>query len=835
MNLRMIRRTKFAFVLFLCLPLGLHSFAGGTIAGGTTQVRDPEKEKFFEKEVKPILQANCFRCHGAEAKIKGGLRLTSREDILKGGATGPVVDLQKPEHSLILDAINYNDLRMPPKGKLAKAQIDVLTKWVKMGVPWESGKVKAPHGAPLVDEAAKTFWAFRALSKPDVPKVKDTAWVKNPIDAFVLAKLEEAGLKPAPPADKGAMVRRVYYNLVGLPPTPEQVDAFVKDERPDAYERLIEGLLASPHYGEHWARHWLDVVRYAETNSFERDSAKPFIWRYRDYVIRAFNNDIPYDQFIREQLAGDELDQVTADSMIATGYYRLGIFDDEAPDKLLAFYDDLDDIVNTTGQAFLGLTVGCARCHDHKIDPFPQKDYYRFLAFFHNVRRYSDRADLKPIGSPEEQKKFQGEIAAIKNRLAEVEKVIAAMEDAVKPKLAGGEIDDFKYEQNRELILKKNVGKLIEAGDFQEYMALRKKRDKIKREQPSAMAQAMCVAEFGSAPKETFVLARGNPHVKAEKVEPGFPSALTDAKPTLPDKSPFAGSAGRRRIVADWLADAKNPLPHRVWINRIWQYHFGRGIVRSSSNFGYMGTAPTHPELLDWLTSEFIAKGMKLKEVHRLIMLSSTYRMSSQANDNALAKDPENDLFWRFNTRRLSAEEIRDSILAASGNLNLKKMGGPSAYPIIPKEVLAGQSMPGLGWGRSPTEDRTRRSVYVHIKRSLAVPILTSFDVPDTDAPCPVRFTTTQPTQALGMLNSDFLNEQAKIFAEDLLRLSTKPEEQVQIALRRTTQRMPTKAEIERGLRFLSAMQETHRLRAEEALRRFCLLTLNLNEFVFLD
>ncbi|MBI3409922.1 MAG: DUF1549 domain-containing protein [Planctomycetes bacterium] len=831
----MKRQLLFVGLLFALLGAG---FALVEIhAGGATPKtsHDPEKEKFFEKEVKPILQANCFRCHGAESKIKGKLRLTSRDDVLKGGASGPAVSLKTPDKSLILDAINYRDLEMPPKGKLSQSQIDILTKWVKMGVPWSSSKVKATHGVPVVDDAAKNFWAFRPVSRSPKPEVKDTAWVKNPIDAFILAKLEAAGLKPAPPADRGALLRRVYYDLIGLPPTPEEVDAFMKDDRPDAYGRLLDRLLASPHYGEHWARHWLDVVRYAETNSFERDSAKPFIWRYRDYVIRAFNEDKTYNQFIREQIAGDELDQITPDTLIATGYYRLGIWDDEAPDKLLAFYDDLEDIANTTGQAFLGLTVGCARCHDHKIDPFPQKDYYRFLAFFHNIRRYGDKGDLRPIGSPEEIKKLQSEIAAIKKRLSETEKQIAEIEDAVKPKLAGGERDDFNFDQNRPLILKKNVGKLIDADEFAKYEALQKQREKIRREQPSAMNRALCVGEFGNVAKETFVLARGNPQAKGDKVEPGFPTVLTDAKANVPKESPFPHSAGRRRVLADWIADSNNSLSYRVWVNRIWQWHFGRGIVRSSSNFGYMGNPPTHPELLDWLTSEFIAGGMKLRDLHRLIMLSNTYQMSARADDAALAKDPENDHFWRFNMRRLSAEEIRDSILAASGNLNLKAVGGPSVFPVIPKEVLAGQSVPGNGWGASTPEERARRSVYVHIKRSLAVPFLVNFDVPDTDAPCPVRFTTTQPTQALGLLNSEFLNEQAKIFADHVRKGATTPADQVKLTLRRTTQRTPTQAEIDRGVRFLSDMQERHSLSADEALRRFCLLALNLNEFVFLD
>lgn len=796
---------------------------------------DAEHAKFFDKEVRPILQNNCYRCHGAADKVKGKLRMGTRDELLKGGKHGPAISLDEPETSLLLRAVKHDKFKMPPNTKLAQAEIDTLTRWVKLGAPWGEGKLKAPRDAPVVDDDAKNFWSFRPVTRPEVPKAKNVAWVKNPIDAFVLGKLEDVGLIPALPAEKGELLRRVYYDITGLPPTPADVEAYLSDKAPDAYEKLIDRLLASHHYGEHWARHWLDVVRYAETNSFERDSAKPFIWRYRDYVIRSFNEDKPYDQFVREQLAGDELDNVTADSLIATGYYRLGIWDDEAVDKTVAFYDDLDDIIGTTGQAFLGLTVQCARCHDHKIDPFPQKDYYRLLGFLHNIRRYGDRADLKSIGSPEEKKKQEAEVAAIKKRLAEVEDWLKAFEAEVAPKLQGGEKDDFKYEENRPGIIKKNVGKVVEAEENKKYQAMRQKREAIKKEQPSSMAQAMCVAEFGPNAKETFILQRGNPQAKGDKVEPGFPSVLTDVEPKLPVKSQFPQTSGRRRVLAEWLADTKNPLTYRVWVNRVWQNHFGRGLVRSSSNFGYMGTAPTHPELLDWLTSEFIDKGMKLKELHRLILLSNTYRMSSKANEAALAKDPENDHFWRFNMRRLGAEEVRDSILAASGNLNIKKKSGPSVYPVIPKEVLAGQSKPGDGWGQSTPEERASRSVYVHIKRSLAVPILASFDVPDTDTPCPVRFTTTQPTQALGLLNSDFLNEQAKIFAESIRKEAEEPAEQVRRTLWRVSQRPPTEAEVERGVRFLQAMQERFRLSADESLRRYCLLALNLNEFVFID
>jgi mono/diheme cytochrome c family protein len=807
----------------------------------------PEQIEFFEREVKPILKANCVSCHGAEKKVQSGLHLTSREGVLKGGENGPVVSLDSPEESSLLAAIRYESFEMPPKGKLPQAQIDTLAKWVKMGLPWSEGDKGnlAQHGPPVVDEAARGFWSFRPVVRPEIPAVKDQAWAKTPLDAFILAKLEEKNLRPAPPADKATLLRRVYYAVIGLPPTPEQVAAFLADNSPSAYERVVEELLASRHYGEHWGRHWLDLVRYAETNSFERDNPKPFAWRYRDYVIRSFNADKPYDRFIREQLAGDELDDVTTDSLIATGYYRLGLWDDEPADPLLAYYDGLDDIVGTTGQTFLGLTINCCRCHDHKIDPLPQRDYYKFLAFFHGIRHYGVRSDesvadasLRSIGDAAADEQHAKALSDWSQQVEDIERQQRDIEATIADKLPGGERDDFQSPGNRVRLMKKHVGTLISQADFDAYTKLKFARARLERERPQAAAQALVVKEH-STPRETFVLLRGNPQSHGDRVEPGFPAVLSAAGSPEPQIEPLSGdrqSSGRRRVLADWIAGPANPLTSRVIVNRIFQYHFGRGIVRSSSNFGYMGTPPTHPELLDWLASEFVAGGMRLKSLHRLILLSSAFQMSGAIDPAAARVDPENDLLSHFDLRRLSAEELRDSILAACGNLHLAKQGGPSIYPVIPKEVLAGQSMPGHGWGRSSPEEAASRSVFIHIKRSLAVPILAAFDAPDPDAPCPVRFSTTQPTQALGLINSEFANAQARIFAEQTVKhAGEKPDEQARFVLQRVLQREPNSAEVSRGVQFMATARETDGAAAAEALRRFCLLVLNLNEFVYLE
>ncbi len=371
--------------------------------------------------------------------------------------------------------------------------------------------------------------------------------------------------------------------------------------------------------------------------------------------------------------------------------------------------------------------------------------------------------------------------------------------------------------------------------DYDRYRALRAERASLERSRPQALAQALCVSEAGRTPPETSILQRGNPRSPGDKVEPGFPSVLTTKPPPAPTPTSDGRSSGRRSVLADWIVSKDNPLTARVMVNRLWQHHFGRGLVRSTSDFGYRGTPPTHPELLDWLASEFVRRGWSLKKMHRLIVTSAAYRMSSRADAAAPALDPENDLFSRFDPRRLTAEEVRDSMLAVCGNLN-RKMGGPGVYPKLQREVLYGQSMPGVGWGQSSPEEQARRSVYIHVKRSLSVPLLTVFDAADTDASCPVRFATTQPTQALAMLNGDFANDQAKVFADDVRRLAgDDPAAQVRQTLRRATQREPKASEVVRGVEFMARLREKHGLAAQEALRAFCLLALNLNEFVYLD
>ncbi|MEM9940142.1 MAG: DUF1553 domain-containing protein [Planctomycetota bacterium] len=798
---------------------------------------------FYREKVKPILAEHCFDCHASDPEDLGGsLALTSRASILRGGDSGPAVDVNSPTESLLLRAVNYEVYQMPPDGKLSDKKINVLRNWVRLGMPFapedEKDIVSESHSdVPQVNEETKQWWSFQKVKRPDLPVVKHNSWPSNPIDLFVLNKLEDSSLRPAPPANLRALARRAYYDLTGLPPTPEQVEAFVNDPAPDAYPKLIDRLLASPQYGEKWGRHWLDLVRYAESNSFERDGTKPFVWRYRDYVIRSFNADKPYDQFLIEQLAGDEVKNPTQDSIIATGYYRLGQWDDEPADPLLAKFDDLDDIVATTSQTMLGLTVNCARCHDHKIDPIPTKDYYRMVSFFENIKRYGVRSQasveansieilLGGEATEAEKVAYQKEMTRLERRK---QKIVAK----AKPDFEDVEHEDFQYEMNQLPILRKRIGKQITKREFEDFKRSFKKQKELIANPPGSK-KILCVKESGTQPQDTFVRIRGNAHVKGDKVEPAFISVLSPPEPEI-ETPANQKSSGRRLAFAKWLTSPDNPMTARVMANRIWQYHFGRGIVRTASDFGFQGSKPTHPELLDWLAAEFVDQNWSIKAMHRLIMNSSAYKMSSTYSPEGYEIDPDNDLFWRFNLRRLTAEEIRDSILAVNRQLNTDKMFGPSVYPIMPKEVLAGQSRPGQNWGQSSSEDRRRRSIYIHVKRSLSLPILSTNDSADTDNTCPVRFITTQPTQALGMMNSRFTNDQAKILADEISQQHSTLEDKIATALHRVTQRPPKKDEIEVGLNLIQTLIDQEDATPESAFEVFCLMALNLNEFVYVD
>ncbi len=803
---------KIAMLGMVCAMFALATLS---VANAADATGGGAGEVSFRSDIQPLLAQRCYRCHGPD-QAEGGLRLNDGAAAIAELDSGTrAIVPGNPDESVLLERVASTDdgTRMPPEGKpLTAAQISTLRDWIAAGAKWEN------------------HWAFQPVVKPQVPPVRDTAWPRNPIDQFVLSKLETKGLTPAAPAEKGALLRRVYYDLTGLPPTPEEVDVFLADNAPDAYERVVDRLLTSPRYGERWARHWLDLVRFADTNSFERDGVKPNAWKFRDYVIRSLNDDKPYDQFVREQLAGDELPEVTTESLTATGFYRLGLWDDEPADRLQARYDELDDIVATTGQVFLGLTVNCARCHDHKLDPIPQADYYRLVSFVNEIDRYDTKTGQRDVSPPEIAAQYQEQA----ERKAEIVEQMAPIEQAGITKMSAE--DQRKCEgPERGSVLKMKLKAHLEEGQWREYQQLKEQIAQIEKEKLPPRETLLSIGPVHSEPPKAFIMQRGNPHVPGTEVQPAFLTALGGGAPTIPPREAGSRSSGRRRALAEWITSPANPLTARVMANRLWQHHFGRGIVRSTSNFGTAGNPPTHPELLDWLAVQLADGGWRLKSLHRLIVTSSTYRMSSAANTQALAQDPENDLLWRFDMRRLGAEEVRDSMLAASRQLNLA-MFGPGIFPKISPEVLQTQSMPGNGWTESPREEQTRRSIYIHVKRSLVLPILAEFDICDSDGSCSARFSTTQPTQALAMLNGEFSHEQAAALAR---RVRTEfPDDlagQVTRALRLALSLPADSRNVERGVRLIGQLQTQRGLNADQALDYFCLLVLNLNEFVYLD
>ena len=956
----------------------LPAAALATCSAGVRPADPPtaEQTRFFESKVRPVLLASCVTCH-SKGRAQGGLSL---DGPLSAEKALEVVRRVKGEGG---------KPQMPQGSKLTSEKIAALEAWVKVGAPWPAGKSMA---APTLAEKGRTHWAFQPVRRPAVPRVRNGAWVHNPVDAFVLSKLEAARLQPNPTASRRDLIRRLSYDLTGLPPTPAEVAAFEADRAPSAYEKLVDRLLASPHYGEKWGRHWLDLVRFAETNSYERDNPKPYVTKYRDYVIRAFNADKPYDQFASEQLAGDEMPNATGDPVLATGYYRLGIWDDEPADKLQAEYDDFDDIITTTGQAFLGLTMDCARCHDHKLDPIPQRDYYRFLAVFHNINRFRNGGatdEARYFVSMDAKRDFEKKAAELEAKRKETLAKIAEAEAKLAAKgpqfYNPGDLSDVSYQyyerdwkripefenepvtgtgkltpafisikprqRNEEFAInfsgslnvaadgeygfkmaseggyRLTIGgeKLLEsfasdAGPVQKTATKRLKAGKVhfalifnQRQKQHGLAltwsgpgfasrplsalescgqgelpvllgperdklldaptaarlaelidsqatlekqappseKVLCVTEGGSAPRETKILLRGVPTAEGDKVTAGFPICVSPDVPAVPVVPPGGKSSGQRTAFANWLTSPGNPLTARVIVNRVWQHHFGRGIVRTPNDFGLQGAPPTHPELLDWLASVFAepaaggagaqlatpyACGWSFKKLHRIILTSNAYKQSSRGSQAALEKDPRNDLFWRMDMRRLTAEEIRDSLLAVAGNINLA-MFGPSVYPEIPKEILAAQSRPGKDWysERMTPEDMNRRSIYVSVKRSLVYPLFSSFDLPETDRTAAFRFASTQPTQALGQINGALFNRQAAILAARAQKeAGAEPAAFAKRALSLTLQRSPTDLEIKEAVSLLNRLVKRG-AKPEQARTLVCLMALNLDEFLYID
>lgn len=987
-------------------PLRILSGAVGLAILVSPAAADDEAGRaYYAEKVFPILKEHCFKCHGEGHELKGDFRLTSREGLMHGGHYGAAYNADDPASSVLLEMVSYKDAdhQMPPKGKLPEEALATLAHWMEMGAPYDpaleiKGAATERRGFTVKDED-REWWAYRSVSKAEPPQVGDVEWSKNGIDAFVRAQLEREGLTPNPPARPETLVRRLHYDLIGLPPSPEEVEAFVAASAKDpeaAYAALVEDLLARPQYGEKWARHWLDLVRYAESNGFERDNPKPHIWRYRDYVVDAFNSNLPYDQFVIEQLAGDEIAEPTMRSLVATGYHRLMQWDDEPADREQHVYDVLADNVQITSETFLATSLNCARCHDHKADPISQKDYYSFMSFFKGVTHYRTEGTLVNWADEGEKVAFETtrkeKLAALETEKTSVEAQIrSALEKAgvlgqgtpapvttlVEDARKGGaewfytttnpsddwrdvgfvnkswfkgrsgfghgkppgsvEVTEWKtpeiwmranfgletlpeslvldihHDEDVEVYLNgtriyeakgyltkyetvvlpktavnalqtgRNViavhcrqtggGQYIDlalrtgvaaADSFENLLAgpgLREHAPAIRKhggkdlvgdykrihdeithwKKASAGTAINAVTESGPDPGPMPVHARGSAHAPGEPMAPGVPAVLVssgdDPHPLASEAVTRDGraSSGRRLELAKWIVDPANPLTSRVMVNRLWQHHFGRGLAPSTSDFGKLGEKPTHPELLDWLATKFIESGWDMKAMHRLMVTSRTYRLSSEPESASLEKDPRNLHLWRYDMRRLTAEELRDSILAVSGNLNLKT-GGEWVYPPLPAEVLATASRPGAGWpvSKDPA-DHFRRSLYIHVKRSLRYQMLADFDQADTDTGCAVRFTTTVPTQALSLLNSAFVNDQARVLASRMREQGGDLRGQIAAGLRFVLQREARADELDHLITFHGDLREKSGLSAEAALDRVALLALNLNEFIYLD
>ena len=653
--------------------------------------------------------------------------------------------------------------------------------------------------APLENYTARErgHWAFMKRTAPVIPAFStaaDRAWVKNPVDAFILQRLQKAGLKPSAPADRVTLIRRLYFDLIGLPPSPREVADFLADKSPDAYQKIVERLLASPHYGERWGQHWLDIARFAETDGFEYDTHRNDAWRYRDYVIRAFNTDKPYDRFLTEQLAGDEISPGDDELLVAAGFNRLGPLRKNAGNQEVASSRNevLTEMTNAVGSAMLGVTLGCARCHNHKFDPVRQSDYYRLQAFF--AAAY-DKDIIK--ATPEEQTAWKAKAAPIEQ---EMKKISASMKDL----------------QGR-----------TDAASLDLKEALTKQLEVLQDQMPVPLPALHSVGNAPEKRSAIHLLARGEYTAKGARVgmRP-LGVLLPDGAPELPETI-----AKPRAELAKWVVAPENPLTSRVMVNRIWQYHFGRGIVATSNDFGRMGARPTHPELLDYLANEFVSGGFSIKRIHRLILDSQTYQQASQPPGDpalkalALEKDPENKLLWRFARQRLAAEQLRDAMLSVSGTLN-PRQGGPSVMIPLDQGLVNTLYKPSQ-WkpARDPAE-HNRRSIYLIAKRNLRLPFMEVFDAPDLQASCTRRESSTHAPQALELLNGDFANRQAEALARRLeAEAGSNLRRQIDLGYRLVTGRAARPEEIKLTLAFLKAQPK----------REFALALLNLNSFLYVN
>ena len=727
----------------------------------------PEEAEFFEKKIRPVLAEQCYKCHGPD-KQKGDVRLDSRAALLKPAEDGPIATPGKPDESELIRTIRHvGDSKMPAKGeKLPEDQIAALTEWVKMGMPWPESDKPATAGAST--EATKTHWSWQPVANPAAPAVQDEAkWIRSELDRFILAKLEEKKIAPSPLAPKRTLIRRATYDLTGLPPTAEEIAAFESDASPGAFAKVVDRLLASPRYGERWGRYWLDVARYSDTKGYlagGEERRYPFAYTYRDWVIQALNRDLPYDQFIIQQIAGD---QVAKDGdptpMAAQGFLTVGRrFLNNQPDII-------DDRIDVVCRGLMGLSVGCARCHDHKFDPIPTKDYYALYGVFaSSVERPShEQPALPATQDAKTDAEYRQELAA---REAEVAQFVEDKGQLFAWRmLVTLGVPAWLPQSPKAPLLLDRAGR----------EAFTKVKNKIENVMAGPLAPPRAMALFDAPqPVNPHVFVRGNPARPGDPVPRRFLTILSGGDP-----QPFAAGSGRLEL-AQAIANKSNPLTARVMVNRVWNLHFGRGLVRTPGDFGTKGEPPTHPELLDWLAARFMAEGWSLKKLHRTMMLSATYQQVSDDRPEAALADPENRLVWHMNRRRLDFESMRDSLLACAGQLDLQ-MGGRGVELAAPPYA-------------------TRRAIYGYIDRQNLPGVFRTFDFASPDQSSPQRFVTTVPQQALFMMNSPFVLQRAQaLVAAPKYQEANAYEEQLQALYRRVFARPAESAEVDAGLRFV--------------------------------
>jgi hypothetical protein len=835
-----------------CLPLRISILAGALCAGGALGQTPSKDIEFFESKVRPILAQNCYQCHGPKVKTAfGNLWLISRSALLKGGDSGPALDATNPEESLLIKAIRYDGaITMPPTGKLKPVEIDTLVEWVKRGAPWPEDAAAAPvvitKAQKSVEERRKDHWAWQAVKRMEPPVVKNAAWARTPLDRFILAKLEAKGLAPAGEANPYTLIRRLYFTLTGLPPTPEEVEAFVKDPSPAAYASTVDRLLASPEFGERWGRHWLDSTYFADTMDIGRRIPAKYAWRYRDYVIDSFNKDKPFNQFTVEQIAGDLMPYQTKEQrrsqLTATGFLSLGPWSLVNADKDQLKMDVVDLQIDMIGKSFLGLTLACARCHDHKFDPIPQKDYYGVAGILASTQTLKGImtdvfSDLNRVRLPEtaaEAADFERETARYDAQFKELkgrEESFDRQKQKVDAKLA-----ELKKSQPEESNKAEEERLTKEAGELEGRVNEIKSRVKLLEYMKPTLPTTFAV-EDAEAPANVHVTIRGNAHMLGDEAPRGFVTIATLSQP------PSIQKGSGRLELAQWVANPTNPLTARVYVNRVWYDVFGEGIVRSVDNFGIRGEAPSHPELLDYLATDFVQQGWSVKKLVRQMVLSETFRMASTPNKNAMDADPENRLLWRMNRKRLAGEEIRDAILQIDGQLNLGR-GGPSLGLEIPGNLKPFEPTFVDEKLRVRDDIKNRRTVYLPVLRKSqmdTLDMLNLFGFPDANQINAQRANTSVPTQALYLMNSPFYQEQSRLMARLMEeRMGLYDRARVAELIWRVYNRPATDEEVKEGLDFVYEMERMLRKQpkppadaTEEAWARYCQTLFASSEFLF--